>query len=103
MIAMSLAKRGDFEKASEQIAAFPNLENLSHVAIRCYLLVAEKQLERKDLIGARQTVRRIWPYIMMMFQMYQQAYALIQTIESTADRAVPLAKLAESMAKSMGP
>jgi hypothetical protein len=34
------------------------------------------------------------------FQLFEQAYSLIQTIESPADRALPLARLAEKMATS---
>ena len=63
MIVMSLAKRGDFEKANEQIAEFPEHASTERFSLSSYKLVAEKQLEKQDLPGARKTIRMLWPLI----------------------------------------
>jgi hypothetical protein len=63
MISISLAKRGDFKKANEQIAAIPNDGNVAHFAVASYQFVAKRQLAQQDFPGARETIRRLWSYL----------------------------------------
>lgn len=85
-IAMSLARRGDFKKAVEQIAEFPKHANMGHFAIHSYQFVAERQLERQDLAGARQTVRKTWAYIRDLEDndSYRKAEWIIQLARTTS-------------------
>lgn len=57
--AMALARRGEFRRVFEQVAEFPEQPGAVYYKIRLFRSVADEQLQRKDVAGARKSLERL--------------------------------------------